>query len=296
VRKIAGILPLAVAFSVLVAGIAVATPKVTIKSPASGATISRSATPKLHIKGGVRFDSAGSSTQTFYLRRDNCGTTADNPHLSVTSGTDVGDGCGLVVNYIGANDVTQVVQDYPSVAADGVPFALDATKPITGTFDIQGFLGQGQAGNMTVDFMLSGQTTAGNVTIGTDSETIMLDPTKTDQLIPINITPGAGFNKAQFASLNLETNIHGQNLLSGAVGLSGKSFFIVSTAGSAGSVQVSLDDANFAHPLTAKLGSTSTTYSLSIPTPTVGAHTIYVRAVQGSVQSAAVSRSFTVVP
>src|SRR5579864_5785477 len=70
----------------------------TISSPSAGQKISLRHTPYLAVAGTAAFADASPGTTPFYLRRDACGTTNDNPHLSITSGTDGGDGCGLIVN------------------------------------------------------------------------------------------------------------------------------------------------------------------------------------------------------
>ena len=84
----------------LVTGVAVAAggPSVTITSPRRGP---EGLCPTQLIRRARRrgvFATPAAETTRFYLRRDGCGTASDNPHLSVTSGTDGGDGCGLVLN------------------------------------------------------------------------------------------------------------------------------------------------------------------------------------------------------
>jgi hypothetical protein len=53
-----------------------------------------------------------------------------------------------------------------------------------------------------------------------------------------------------------------------------------------------LDDATFASPVPARLSGTS--WSVAIPTPAVGTHTVYARAAQGFDTGVAASQSFTV--
>jgi len=76
--------------------------------------------------------------------------------------------------------------------------------------------------------------------------------------------------------------------------LSGKSWVdLPSFAASVNqSVGISVDDATFAHPVSARLD--GSTWSVAIPTPAVGKHTIYARSTQGFSTSAAVSTTFTV--
>ena len=85
--------------------------------------------PYTAVAGTASFAAATAETSRFYLRRDGCGTSNDNPHLSTTTGTDGGDGCGLVLNSVVGlgGDVDQgAFVDFP--ATDGMPLALDASR------------------------------------------------------------------------------------------------------------------------------------------------------------------------
>src|SRR5207249_2336056 len=62
---------------------AASTSSVTITSPRAGQSISLKKNPYLAVAGGVSFAPATAGNTTFYLRRDGCGTSNDNPHLSV---------------------------------------------------------------------------------------------------------------------------------------------------------------------------------------------------------------------
>jgi hypothetical protein len=122
------------ATSVLVTGVAAgATSSVTITSPRAGQSVSLKKNPYLAVAGGVSFAATTAGSTTFYLRRDGCGTSNDNPHLSTASGTDGGDGCGLIFNAVVGvgGDVDQgAFIDFP--ATDGMPLALDATRAMHG--------------------------------------------------------------------------------------------------------------------------------------------------------------------
>src|SRR5213595_3465256 len=118
---------------------AAATSSVTITSPRAGQSISLKKNPYLAVAGTAAFAAATPGSTTFYLRRDGCGTSNDNPHLSVTSGTDGGDGCGLLFNAVvglGGDADQGAFIDFP--ATDGLPLALDASRAITGVIDLQG--------------------------------------------------------------------------------------------------------------------------------------------------------------
>ena len=121
---------LALAAIAVWASVAAASTAVTITSPAKGSKVSLRHTPYLAVAGGATFAATSSGTTRFYLRRDGCGTSNDNPHLSVTTGTDAGDGCGLILNQVGpVGDVDQSsFIDFP--ASDGMPLSLDGTQAI----------------------------------------------------------------------------------------------------------------------------------------------------------------------
>ena len=90
-------------------------------------------TPYTAVAGAVSFAASDPSTTRFYLRRDGCGTSNDNPHLSIVSGTDAGDGCGLIINAVVGvgGDVDQAAFiDFAS--SDGVPLAFDAGRAVSG--------------------------------------------------------------------------------------------------------------------------------------------------------------------
>jgi len=79
---------------VAIAAAAAGSTTVTFATPKAGSTISLHSNPYTAVAGGVSFAASNSQTTRFYLRRDGCGTSNDNPRLSTTGGTDAGDGCG----------------------------------------------------------------------------------------------------------------------------------------------------------------------------------------------------------
>ena len=129
------------AVALLTATAALASTSVTITSPAAGSVISKRRTPNLSVAGTVTFDPATAGSTKFYLRRDGCGSSNDNPHLSVISGTDAGDGCGSTLDMTGvtSQDTSLYTTSFP--AADGVPLILDTSQKITGVLDFQPFVG-----------------------------------------------------------------------------------------------------------------------------------------------------------
>ena len=247
----------------------------------------------------MTFAPATAGATRFYLRRDGCGTSNDNPHLSVTSGTDAGDGCGLVLTIVGVGG--QVDQgafvDFPST--DGMPLTFDASRNVQGTIQLDNFSlnGAGIAvGLVTVDVTMEALVNGNGVPIGSDSETATVTPTASS--IPVNFTiqPNAALNKVDVSGIDLRVHVHGPYAFSGFIANSGKSFVDVPSysASVTKSVQVSLDDAGFANAIPARIDSTGAAWSLAIPTPAVGKHTIYARSTQGFDTSATTAQTFTV--
>src|SRR5438105_4238922 len=153
---------------------AAAATTLTITTPRAGQSYSLHRNPYIPVAGGVAFAPASPSTTTFFLRRDGCGTSNDNPHLSVTKGTDAGDGCGLVLTSVvgvgGTVDQAASV-DFPST--DGMPLTLDASRMVSGTIDLESFgitdpLAAG-TGLMTVTVEMEALYQGNGVPIGSDS-------------------------------------------------------------------------------------------------------------------------------
>ncbi len=194
---------------------------VTFKTPKPGSTISLRANPYTAVAGGVTFAPATPQTSRFYLRRDGCGTSSDNPHLSTTSGTDAGDGCGIVVDSVvglGGDADQSAFIDFPS--SDGMPLALDASRNVTGAIDITGT----SVGLVEVDVSVEALVNGEGVTLGSDSESLLVDPTVSDNPVAFTIRPAATLAGADLQGLDLRVHIHGPAVDSGFVGLSGKSW------------------------------------------------------------------------
>ena len=285
---------LATASALLLTGIAAgATSSVTITSPRAGQSVSLKKNPYLAVAGGVSFAAATPGATTFYLRRDGCGTSNDNPHLSTTSGTDGGDGCGLVFNSVAGpgGDVDQgAFIDFP--ATDGMPLAFDATRATTGQIALTG----AQVGLATVDVTLEALVNGNAVTLGSDSESAVLDPTGADTPIPFTIQPSATLDGSDLQALDLRVLVHGPFVYSGFISLNGNSYAdLPSYAASVHkAVQVSVDDPTFSNPTPARLAATGSSWSVAIPTPAIGKHTIYAESTQGFDTSAPASQTFTV--
>jgi hypothetical protein len=279
----------ALAVSVAYAG---SGPGVTITSPRTGSSVSLHQNPYLAVAGKAAFAAATPGDTQFFLRRDGCGTSSDNPHLSVTSGTDAGDGCGLIVDQVplvGTADQGSFT-DYP--ASDGMPLALDTSRDATGAIDLHGGLGAGLATvNVDLAALVGGQA----VDIGADTESVVLDPTASDNVVAFTIHPDPSLAGADVQALDLRVRVEGASIYSSFVGLSGKSWVTLpSFAASVNrSVQVSVDDPTFANAVPARIDATGA-WSAAIPTPAAGRHTIYAEAAQGFDTGATATTTLTV--
>jgi len=291
-KKAAAIAFAAALLIALAAGIAAAsTSSVTITSPKPGSTISARTNPYTAVAGGVSFAATDPQTSRFYLRRDGCGTSSDNPHLSTTSGTDAGDGCGLVITAVAGvgGDVDQgAFEDFP--ASDGMPLALDTSRSISGAIDITGTA----VGLVELDVSLEALVGGQGVAVGSDSESFLLDPTVSDNAVPFTIVPSAALANTDLQALDLRVHIHGPALDAGFLGYSGKSWVdMPSYAASVNkAVNISVDDPSFTNPVAARIS--GSTWSVAIPTPAAGKHTIYAESTQGFDTSAPAATTFTV--
>ena len=285
---------LVVAALALTTGVsAAATSSVTITSPRAGQSVSLKKNPYLAVAGTVSFAAATPGSTTFYLRRDGCGTSNDNPHLSVASGTDGGDGCGLLFNAVtglGGDADQGAFVDFP--ASDGMPLALDGTRAIDGVISLTG----AQVGVATVDVTLEALVGGNAVTIGSTSSSAILDPTGADTPIPFTVAANGSLDGSDVQALDLRVLVHGPNVYSGFISLNGHSYVDLPSyaASMHRSVEVSVDDPSFAAPTPARLDATGTGWSLAIPTPAIGKHMIYARAKQGFDTSAPASQALTV--
>jgi hypothetical protein len=132
------------------------------------------------------------------------------------------------------------------------------------------------------------------VDLGSTTSTAVLDPTGASTPVPFTIPANSSLDGSDVQALDLRVRIHGPNVYSGFVALSGASYVDLPsyTASVNKSVSISVDDATFANPIPARLS--GSTWSVAIPTPAVGKHTIYARSTQGYTVSPATSTTFTV--
>ena len=64
-----------------------ATTSVTSSTPKTNQKVALHANPYLAVAGTAAFASSTAGKTRFYLRRDGCGTSSDNPHLARPSAT-----------------------------------------------------------------------------------------------------------------------------------------------------------------------------------------------------------------
>jgi hypothetical protein len=264
---------------------------VTITTPTQHTRTSVRHDAWLAVAGTAAFADTSAGTTRFYLRRDGCGSANDNPHLSVTSGTDAGDGCGLILNAVtglGGDADQAAFVDFP--ASDGMPLALEGTQPIQGQVALAG----AQVGLAEVDVTLDALVGGQPVEIGSATGSAVLDPTGNDTPVPFTIQPNVSLDGADVQALDLRVHIHGPNVYSGFIALSGESWVdLPSYAASVNeAVEVSLDDPTFAEAVPARLDGSD--WSLALPTPAAGTHTLYARSTQGYDTSAVASTTFKV--
>ena len=132
--------------------------------------------------------------------------------------------------------------------------------------------------------------------IGSDTEMVVMDPTASDNLVNFTITPIAALDRTDLSGIDLRLHLHGPYAFSGFVATNGASFVNVPsyTASTHETVLLSLDDPSFSTTVPVAINSAGNGWSVVIPTPAVGKHTLYAESVQGFDTSTVVARHFTV--
>ncbi len=171
-----------------------------------------------------------------------------------------------------------------------MPLAYDGTQPIDGQVSLTG----AQVGVADVDVALEALVGGNAVDIGSATGSAVLDPTGASTPVPFTIQPNFSLDGSDLQALDLRVTVHGPNVYSGFIALSGASWVdMPSYAASVNKgVEISVDDATFSSPVPARLSGTS--WSVAIPTPSIGKHTIYAESTQGFSTSAPTSVTFNV--
>jgi len=134
------------------------------------------------------------------------------------------------------------------------------------------------------------------VPVGSDTEMVVLDPTASDNFINFTIQPKPGARQARPERPRPATaparpvrvqrvRGHERRVVRKVPGY---------TASVNKAVLLSLDDPTFAGTIPTAINSSQSGWSVVIPTPAVGKHTLYAQSVQGFDSSAVVARHFTV--
>lgn len=281
----------------LVATAAGAAPGVTITSPATGSTISRAASPTIEVTGGVAFDTPQPSERTFYVRADP-NAPCFGFRLSIKPGSGEGHCAANIASFTPAAEEAATATSY--VASDGVPFTLDASRPVTGVVSIESWAqvasGGIGAGLTAVDVTLSSTgDSGGSEVLGTTTVDYMATPLQYRYDTPWSIQPPLKLDGMDFVSLQLSLKVRGRNVLHGATRANSTNLTIpVFTASFDRRVEISVDDGTFSSS-TVFLSEDLASYTATLETPAPGAHTIRVRAVQGEA-SAVAEADVTVTP
>lgn len=184
-----------------------------------------------------------------YFLRDADGCDTGVNQLSLVDGED--SGCWYIdsgaVNdaYEGAGLLTREDLEQSFVAADGVPFKLDATKAVTGEINTAGGTcvvgtigtpagpvtapcspGQLKGGNVTLEVAVQGTVGGTETVLGTFTEEFAVKPGDPTHTSAVEITLDAALNKVDFETLEVTTYIHGNGLGNGIIELDDPASFI----------------------------------------------------------------------
>lgn len=175
--------------------------------------------------------------ERYFLRRDDCGSGADNLHMSFTAGDpDGGDGCGYIPpgwnalneGFAALGDEEGLVHDYP--AAEGLPFTLDGFTGITGRVVIQSYRGSADnpgglgAGISQAHFTLTGRTKDGTRTLGQTIEEYVVTPDQQRYEVEFEMPAPTELDGIELGSVNFRIRLDGPAANHGYIALSGSSF------------------------------------------------------------------------
>lgn len=177
-----------------------------------------------------------SSSATFFLRQEGCGTTAEAGRLEPKASSDGATGCGTVgglpfgeADYqIGA---TAADGDTYSTVGKGMPIKLDGSKKVTGQLAAESWIGAGTGvGEVSFEVALSGVTTKGkSVDFGETSVTGSVAPGTNVVTVPFDFAVPASAVGTPMKSLALAVLQHGQNIGFSAKHLDGDSYVVFPT-------------------------------------------------------------------
>jgi hypothetical protein len=161
--------------------------------------------------------------------------------LSVTPGEDNG-ACGnlgygaFAEAAIQAGEGDFLTAPYIFSARDGVPFVLDATKPLTGTITVKSATRiQGQSvapmgvGQATLEVLVTATSQGETVELGATTVEYLVTPGSQPAPVEFEIALDEGLNKASFTSLELSLRNRGATVQHGYYGSGNQSFVTVPT-------------------------------------------------------------------
>lgn len=176
-------------------------------------------------------------TRKYFLRRAECGGD-DNLWLSTKNGPDTACAdmqAGLLNDAVGQTELSETWQSYPAV--NGVPFVLNATKPITGEITVYGAgcieepacLPQGglAAGNATLRLVVVAVTKAGKErSIGEFAESFVITPDEPTYTSTFKVWPDEFFSGDRFSGLRLDVQVGGVSYGPGGIAYDDPASFI----------------------------------------------------------------------
>ncbi len=271
---------LSLGFVLVLQAAAVAQPEISILTPEAGTTVSKAA-PNLDVSGLVAFETPEPATSRFFLRRNGCGD-GEVRSLSLTSSTADNDNCRWPQwTILGTVDEEGFAEDFP--AGDGVPFALDSSRPITVRLVLANEIAG--AGLARVRARLSGTTTTNQlVSFGDETVEYTVTPTQATYTHTIEMAPPEGPDKQDFASLDLVVTMSGAAVNHGILRLKGASYVDMPTwsASFDRRVEVAFNSQTFnSTGVTVSEDLASWTATRSVATLPLGANTLRARARQG---------------
>lgn len=143
--------------------------------------------------------------QAYFLRWDGTEDECGDNYLSIVDGEDLGNGCEFTqqpIQEVHAAMDAPLTRDWGAV--DGLPFKLDATKPIVGEINIFELFSV----NGKLDVVLTGTTGEETVELGTASVDVENTPLDV-AVVKFEITPGKELNKKKFTSFNMNLTQRG---------------------------------------------------------------------------------------
>lgn len=278
---------------------------VAIDSPSEGTVVDRTTTSVVDVSGSAQFVTPAPAERTFYVRGGCAGDTGPTG-LSVIRGEGAG-ACAMPASVTPVADVARVLGVPTSVrftTVDGVPFALDSSRRLTGELAMvslccePGMPGVG-AGQTTVDITVTGRIRNDeNVSIehrlGQTSVTYTATPMETYYRNSWSINLPQRYDRNDVWDLTLILDVHGVNAMHG---------FVVSNLSS---LTVPIYDASFRKRVDIAIdgdwfrsdgvtvSEDGSRWTAAIPVPSAGVHKIRARAVQGGATSTIAERAITV--